>query len=454
LIAGIVQASGDMTVIAGPLGSVQAMPRATSANERKQVVEAYLARKASDKSTTYEMVAEEFGVAPASLNRWLRLARETGTVEPRRRKQRVLGRRLTREQADAMAAWVQSNPTTRLWEVCVRMEQEHGVSLSEATVRRELHARNIHMRRLPKLAPDAGSPDPPGDARRYTRRHRRQPEDKPHRRSYPSDLTDAEWTQVEPLWREHARSVPAAHAVRDVIDAIRYLAAAGCPWRYLPNDFPPHTTVRRWFDQWHRDGTFDRVNDALRRLLRRRAGREDTPSVLIIDSLSTKSAEGGEARGYDGGKKVSGRKRHIAVDTEGWPWLMVVHGAGLQDRDGIDLLIPDAVKTMLPRLKTIIADAGYQGRAERKTLERTGVPVQIVRRRGDTTNGEWGGPEGPAPAPVPRFQVLPKRWIVERSLAWCSRRRRLARDYERSVHAANAWLKVAFQHTMTARTPG
>ena len=430
------------------------MPRATQLEKRRQVVETYLARKAADRSTTYELIAAELGVGPASLSRWLRQMRESGSIAPKAVGSRVNRRKLTAEQAVAVAAWVLANPTRRLWEVREHVQREHGVTASESTIRRVLYSHNISKRRLTKVPRGSEEATPSGAQRRYGNRHRRQVEDKPHRQAYPSDLTDAEWAQVEPLWKEHARSVPEAHAVREIVDAIRYLTAAGCPWRFLPNDFPPHTTVRRWFDEWRRDGTFERINDALRRLLRRRAGHAETPSVLIVDSLSIKSGEGGEARGYDGGKKISGRKRHIAVDTEGWPWFSVVHSAGIQDRDGIDLLLPDDMKQQLPHLKKVLADAGYQGRAEKKTVERTGVPVEIVRRRGDTTNGEWADRDGPAPTQPSGFQVLPKRWIVERSLAWATRRRRLARDYERTTHAANAWLNLAFQHTMTARAPG
>jgi len=176
---------------------------------------------------------------------------------------------------------------------------------------------------------------------------------------------------------------------------------------------------------------------------------------LIIDSLSAKSHEGGEARGYDGGKKINGRKRHIAVDSMGLVWLAVVHGANVQDRDGIDVLIPDNVCDDFPRLQKILADAGYQGKAETRTKQRTGVPVEIVRRRGDTTTGEWSSKDQEVRPVQPGFQVLRQRWIVERSHAWAARRRRLARDFERTVAASTAWLELAYNHTYSAQAvPG
>lgn len=426
------------------------MPKAIDAAHRQQVVDAYLSRKAKDPSTTYASVAEEFGVGQASLSRWLGRQRRQGTVEAKKTRDARSRRRLTEEQGAAVAAWVLANPTRRLWEVQAWVEQEFKRVVSLGAISNELRRRNIGKRRLTKLA-SAPSPGGQSTERNYNSKHRRTPEARPHRRAYPSDFTNAEWATVEPLWREFARSVPQKHALREVLEALRYIGATGCPWRFLPNDFPPHSTVRAWFDTWTRDGTIAAVNDALRRMLRRRAGREETPSILIIDSQTIKTQEGGEARGYDGGKKINGRKRHIGVDTLGLPWRIVVHGADIQDRDGLDLVAPANIKEELPRLEKLLADAGYQGRAEHLTLERTGVPVEIVRRRGDAAAGEWSNKGGDAPSYTPGFHPLPKRWIVERSFGWAIKRRRLARDYERTARSSKAWIELAFQNTMTAR---
>lgn len=422
--------------------------------KRNEVVADYLRRKAENPKTSYADVAADHGVGRASLNRWLRQWREEKDLAPKTPVRRGAQPKLTSEQGDAVAEWAKRHPGSRLWEVVDYIEATFGVRVGETTARRILHQRNVGKRRLTKLQASRKASEEDGAERRYTDAHRRKPEPHSGRRAYPSDFTHAEWQAIEPVWREHARAVPRDHELRDVVEALRYIGATGMPWRYLPHDFPPHGTVRRWFDTWTRDGTITRVNDAIRRSLRRRAGRHETPSVLIIDSLSVKSHEGGEDIGYDGGKKVRGRKRHIAVDTLGLPWLTAVHSAHVQDRDGIDQVVPSDIKERLPRLEKILADAGYQGRCEKRTLARTGVPIEIVRRRGDNTNGEWASLTGPAPTMTRGFKVLPKRWIVERSLAWGTRRRRLARDFERTTAASHAWLELSFQHVMVARLAG
>lgn len=426
------------------------MVRKVPTLQREAAVQAYLERKDLGVGTSYAEVAAEFGVSVASLDRWLRLYRSEGHVEPRKPIRSGFAPMFSDADMDVLKEWVLEHPTARLWEVVEFVSNEMKIPASEPTVRRALAARGISKRHLKRAQADNTEPRS-RQTFRYNERHRRKPESKPHRRSYPSDFTESEWAAVEPMWSTMAVAKPTSHSVRDVLEAIRHILATGCPWRYLPHDFPPHTTTRRWFDTWNRDGTLARVNDAIRRLLRRRSAREETPSVIIVDSQSVKCREGGEQRGYDGGKKIAGRKRHVAVDTEGFVWNLEVHSSSVQDRDGIDLLLPDNITTALPRLARILVDAGYQGRAEQRTTARTGVPVEVIRRRGDTTNGEWSSKDAPSPAYKEGFRVLPKRWIVERSFAWCNRRRRLSVDYERKADVAKAWVLYAIQHIMVAR---
>ena len=261
---------------------------------------------------------------------------------------------------------------------------------------------------------------------------------------YPSDLSEAAWAVLEPLMpvRDQAKGgAPRKYGDRLVLNGIFFVLRSGCQWRMIPRDLLPWDAAYRWYAAWRADGTWDLIHDALRAQVRVADGRDPAPSAGVLDAQSILTGEGGQARGYDAGKRTRGRKRHIVTDTLGLLLVVMVTSAPVQDRHGGKAIL-QLLAARFSSIALIWADAGYANQIDSGlvTWARTAASIvlQIVKRSDD----------------VKGFQVLPRRWVVERTFGWLIRSRRLSRDYERRTDNSEAMIKIAMIRLMATRLAG
>lgn len=342
-------------------------------------------------------------------------------------------------------------PHATLDELAAEIDHLGGVHVCTATIRRALRAQGI-VRTMPARQARGEPVEPVAPvavSKRYgyTAAHRREAG------QYSTDLTDAEWHLVADLFErpEGSRGAPARYERRHLVDACCYVLRTGCAWRLLPSSFAPWQAVYKAFVRWVEVDAFEHMQDRLRQQWRARMGRAAEPSAAVIDAQSNRASPQGGECGYDAGKKVKGRKRHIVVDTLGLLLAVTVTAASVQDRDGAAEVVAQACRKA-PSIERLYTDGAYGGQCARAIEQTHGIRVEVVRRPRNRSTGTLRDPQQSLwQEPIRGFVVLPRRWVVERTHAWNERWRRMVMHHDRKTSVSTAWVWLAEARILLSR---
>ncbi|MEK7996060.1 MAG: IS5 family transposase [Planctomycetota bacterium] len=355
-------------------------------------------------------------------------------------------RKLASAQVETLVGLAHENPVLSLDDMVSEFRRRVGITLSTPTVRKYLLDAGFHFQRpaasrSPKVAVAMGD----GGTVATKRSPKKYGYGEPHRDAgdvvrYPCGLTDSEWEQVKHIFDPAGKTGrPGKYPRRQMLDACIYVLRSGCSWRMLPKDFPSWPVVYKTFRRWLARGLFEAMYDELRKLWRARQHRAPDPTAVILDSQSVRTSPQGGLKGYDAGKKVKGRKRHLVTDTLGLLIAVLVTTASTQDRDAA-LPVVDLAKAKAPGIKKVYADTAYAGFAAEGICNRHQIEVEVVRHPANRKAGRWQIGQLPLFDLVKGFVVLPKRWVIERTNAWNDRPRRMNKDHDRNLAVSTAWI--------------
>jgi transposase len=355
--------------------------------------------------------------------------------------------KLNREQIETLVSLVREDPYLSLDDIVWTYRMRTGITLSVPTVRRYLLNAGMQRSRPKKRkasSTESGDTNESATAEvsrrqyRYNESHR----DPGDATRYPCGLTDSEWEQVKHIFQPSNRvGRPDKYPRRQMLDACVYVLRSGCSWRMLPKDLPPWQAVYKTFRRWTAKGLFEKMYDELRKLWRSREHRPPDPTQAVLDSQSVKGSPQGGPKGYDAGKKIMGRKRHIATDTLGLIIAVLITPASVQDRDAALPLVESAMNKV-PGIQKIYVDGGYAGTCVDEIRRKYSIEAHVVRHPENRNVGVWHeGQLALFDPPASRgFVVLPKRWVIERTNAWNERPRRMNRDHDRLLTVSTAWI--------------